>query len=409
MTPPSEVIAPHALHVSQLPPYPLGEIAQGVLDARSRGRDIIDLSQFNPTLAPPAVGVDSLVQAVLQPQNHRYSSSMGISKLRESFAHYYQQRHGVTVDSADEVVVTLGTKEGLSHALQAVLHAGDSVLLPCPAYPIHRAAISLAGGSVVGVALNDGAAPDQWPAVLDERSDSFFQRLETSYEAAWPHPKVLLLSFPHNPTAITVTKGFFDRVIAFAQERELLVFHDFAYADLCFESYRAPSIFCVEAAKDCAVEFYSLSKGFSVGGWRVSCCVGNATVVAALKKLKSYVDAGAFQPLQIAAAAMLRRADGIIETTADEYRARRDVLVSGLQALGWSVQAPKATVYLWAHAPEKFAPNGEAACKKLFEQAGVAAFPGIGFDVSASAFVRFSLSESESRIRLALERIAEAV
>ncbi|HQH26889.1 MAG TPA: aminotransferase class I/II-fold pyridoxal phosphate-dependent enzyme [Oligoflexia bacterium] len=399
--------------ISQLPPYPLGEIAHAVRAAQAAGEEIIDLSQINPDLGPPAAAVDKLVQACLQPHNHRYSASQGITKLRAACASWYEQRFGVALDAASEIVVTMGTKEGLSHLLLAVVSPGDTVIVPAPSYPIHVSAVFISGASLVGLPLfSSYAQAAQNDYHLSAASGDFFDRLDRMYHNTWPRPKFIVLSFPHNPTATTVDTGFFQRLVEFALKNRTYIVHDFAYADLCFDGFHAPSILALPRAKEVAVEYYSLSKGFGMPGWRLGFCVGNPRLVSALKRIKSYLDSGVFQPLQIAALKLLDAgalsAVEYLRETAAVYQARRDVLTSGLTASGWELSVPRATVFVWARIPERFRSVGSLAfSRRLLENARVAACPGIGFDQQADEYLRFALVEPERKLRQAVERIGE--
>ncbi|MFN8389159.1 MAG: aminotransferase class I/II-fold pyridoxal phosphate-dependent enzyme [Bdellovibrionota bacterium] len=396
-----------AFRVNHLPPFLLGELAASVIAARTSGRDVIDLSQLNPSLGPPGAAVEKLVQASLQPHNHKYSSSQGITKLRSSMCQWYERRFEVSLDPEREVVVTMGSKEGLSHLLFAVASPGDAVLLPSPAYPIHVASIALAGANCIAVSLPDVQSNG---GVLTEQSDELFERLTAAYEAAWPRPIMMVLSFPHNPTATVVTLGFFERLVGLAREKGFYLAHDFAYADVCFDGYRTPSILQARGARDVAVEFCSLSKGMSMPGWRIGVCAGNEALVSALKKIKSYLDCGAFQPLQIAAIKAFDSYDQTIHEAVDIYRARRDVLASGLAQLGFELNVPKGSLFLWARIPEKFRGAGSFAfCRMLLEQANVAACPGSGFDSHADDYVRFALVEPEARLRTAIAKLEQVL
>lgn len=400
-------------YIHQLPPYPLGDIAQAVRTARAAGRDIIDLSQVNPDLGPPGFAVDSLVQACLQPHNHRYSSSQGITRLREGIAKWYAHRHGVELAVDSEVVATMGTKEGLSHLLLAVASPRDNILVPTPSYPIHTSAVFIAGAGFVGLPLfssNELAASEGY--TLTDKSSDFFERLSLAYNRTWPRPKLMVVSFPHNPTTTVVTLSFFERLVEFALAQRMYIVHDFAYADIAFDGTRPPSILKVPGAREVAVECYSLSKGMGIPGWRIGFCLGNRELVGALKKIKSYLDFGIYQPLQIAAAQMLsqperleREAIGEVVTT---YQSRRDLLYHGLQALGWECAMPSASVFIWARIPERFRKEGSLKLSyRLLEETGIAVCPGAGFDVGADEFVRFALVERETRLRIALEHLSK--
>lgn len=408
--------------VDSLPPYPLGSVSEAVIKARIAGRDVIDLGQVNPDILVPSRAVDKLVESVLRQQNHRYSSSQGIARLRKAVSRLYGQRFGVELSPDKEICAVMGTKEGFAHLLGAVLFAGDHVLMPSPSYPIHTAAIAIAGASLVSFPLNaelySGYGEPGQAQMLTGSSESFFQSLTESIAAAWPKPRMLILSFPHNPTATVVSHDFFERIIECAKEHNLLVVHDFAYADITFDGYVAPSILHVPGASDCAVEFYSLSKAYGVAGWRVSFCVGNERVIAAVKKIKSYLDFGIFQAVQIAAATLIENEisenqaevshASVCAENADLYKNRRDVLVKGLRSIGWDVGLPQATVFVWAKIPSMYGSvDSLAFSHHLLENADVAVCPGIGFSASTDSYVRFALMESESRLRLAINRISE--
>lgn len=390
--------------IHELPPFLLGEIAQAVIAARSAGRDVIDFSQLNPNLGPPGAAVEKLVQASLQPHNHRYSSSQGILKLRESLSAWYRKQFQVELSAEEEVLVTMGTKQGLSHLLFAVVHPGDVVLVPTPSYPIHDASVVLAGAHLAAVDL---PSPESCNGVIDAANDEFFAALLHAYEASWPRPKMMIVSFPHNPTALVATREFFERLVELAREKQLSIIHDFAYADLGYDGYRPPSIMEVAGAKDVAVELVSFSKGLSMPGWRIGACVGKPSLVGALKKIKSYLDYGVFQPIQIAAISALQGYDPVLAETRDMYRARRDVLCSGLEQLGFHFVIPRGSLFVWARLPEKLRGAGSlAASMRLLEECDVAVCPGIGFHQHADEHVRFALVEPEARIRSGLARMS---
>ncbi len=415
---PDGIASPSAqdfLRIRQLPPYPLGEIAHAVRDARLAGRDIIDLSQMNPDLGPPGAAVDKLVQACLQSHNHRYSASQGITKLREAIAKWYDHRYKISLDPDREIVVTMGTKEGLSHLLLSLVAPGDTVLVLTPGYPIHTSAVALAGAGFIGVPLfasSDAAGRANY--VLRENDDNFFERLELTYMRSWPRPSTLICSFPHNPTTTTVTEGFFNRLIEFAKTKQFFIVHDFAYADICFDGVRAPSILADSRNRETAVECYSLSKGFGLAGWRIGFCLGNARLVAALKKIKGYLDFGVFQPLQIAAATLLespeRHGVPILEEVVATYQHRRDVMVPGLRELDWQFHTPAATPFIWARLPDNARTSGSFAySRRILESANVAICPGAGFDVQADDYMRFALVDNERRLREGLLRMRNEI
>lgn len=397
--------------IANLPPYPLGEIATAVRDARLAGREVIDLSQINPSLEPPAVALDKLVQNCLRPHNHRYSASQGINRLRKAFCNWYGRRFDVELDSEREIVVTMGSKEGIAHLLQSVVSPGETVLVPTPSYPIHTAAVFLAGAAYVGVPLyRNFSEAEQTDYRLDSNRDDFFMRMERIYERTWPRPRLLVISFPHNPTTTTVTYDFFERLLKFCKERQVYLVHDFAYADLCFEKEAALSVLSIPGAREVAVESYSLSKGFGLAGWRIACMAGNAQLIDALKRIKGYLDFGTFQPLQIAAAHLLESeaetVSGHLQDVVATYRARRDVLTDGLRSQGWRLPETRATVFLWAGIPDKFAESGSLSLgHRLLDEANIAACPGIGFDADADGHMRFALVEPENRLRQALEQM----
>lgn len=394
--------------VHHLPPFALGEIAQTVVQMRLQGRDVFELSQVNPNLDPPGQAVEKLVQGCLQPHNHRYSSSQGIAKLREAVGEWYQKRFQVELQPQTEIVATMGIKEGLSHLLFAVASSGDTVLIPTPSYPIHTAATVLAGASYIGVplpVLSDSTGGER-PDVLTEKSEGFFESLSTAYERTWPRPILMIVSFPHNPTATVATLGFFERLVQMAKSKGFYLVHDFAYADLSFDGHGTPSILQVPGAKDVAVECFSLSKGMSLGGWRMGFCSGNERLVAALKKIKSYLDCGVFQPLQIASIKALSLYDSVLSENREIYQSRRDVLAEGLQELGWEFQMPKGSLYLWAKIPPQYRSMKSLAFSRyMLERANVATLPGTGFEPSADEWMRFALVESESRLRAALRSL----
>jgi alanine-synthesizing transaminase len=396
--------------IDRLKPYLLGSIAQAVLEARLAGKDVIDLSQANPDNPPPRPIIDRLVQATLLPQNHRYSSSQGIRRLRDGIAGYYKSCYATNLDADSEVVSVMGTKEGMSHLLQAVVNPGDTIIVPTPAYPIHAAAVFLAGASYVGVPLvAPSAGPNSGPNFIEQsdQADIFLENIAEAYKRTFPRPRLMILSFPHNPTTITVELSFFERVVNFARENNIYLIHDFAYSSICFDDYKAPSILQVPGAKDHAVEFFSMSKGFGLAGWRVGFAVGNSRLIGALKKIKSYIDFGIFQPLQIAAAELLESPDDYLAKTKQTFQKRRDTLVSGLRNLGWTVDSPKATVFVWAKIPSNWKSQGSVqVCHELLEKYDVAACPGLGFDEDADSYVRFCLVENEERIESAIKRMS---
>ncbi len=398
--------------IDHLPIIALNEIAQAVNKARSEGRDIIDFSQLNPNIPPPSQAVEKLVQSSLQPTNHRYSSSQGISKLRETFCNWYANRFEVELNFDTEVVVTLGTKQGISHLLFGALSTGDTVLLPTPAYPIHQASVILAGAKLVDVPLASTEEEDSvWKnaTALTEKSESFFKRLERAYQQSSPKPKLMIISFPHNPTTTVVTLGFLERLVAFAKDYRIYLIHDFAYADLAFDGFKTPSLLQVAGAKEISVEFYSLSKGLCLAGWRIGVCAGNPELVAVLKKVKSFLDYGPFQPLQIGAIKALESYQSIISETVEIYKSRRDVLVSGLKNLSWQIEPPKGSLFVWAKIPQTFPLQNAKEFAAFLLQHNVAVCPGDGFGAEYSKYIRFSLVVPENRIRQAIANIEQGL
>jgi alanine-synthesizing transaminase len=342
------------------------------------------------------VAVDALVDAAVQPANHRYSASRGIDDLRMSLAGRYRRRFGVELDPETEVISTIGSKEGLSHLMWALLQPGDTAIVPDPSYPIHVYAPVIAGAEVRTAPIGSDA--------------DYFEVVRGMFHDSWPRPRVIIVSFPHNPTAHTVDLGFFERLVDLARDNEVVLVHDFAYADLGFDGYSPPSLLEVPGAKEVAVEIYSLTKGHSMAGWRVGFMAGNPDVVAALAKLKSYLDYGTFQPIQIAAAAALERGDGFVEEVNGIYRERRDALVDGLAELDWKMERPRGTMFVWAPIPGPYERMTSAEFSiHLLEKAGVAISPGVGFGPSGEGFVRFALVEDTARIEEAVGRIGQAL
>ena len=379
--------------IEKLPPYLFAEIDQMKLEARRRGEDIIDLGMGNPDLPAPPPVVEKLIEAAQNPKNHRYSASRGIYKLRVEISRWYKRHYDVEIDPESEAIVTIGSKEGLSHLILAMIEPGDVVLVPNPAYPIHTYAVIIAGGDLRSVPLT-------------EDEEEFLGGLRDALKLVWPRPKLLILNFPNNPTTRTVSLDFFQKVVEFARENGIFIIHDLAYADLVFDGYKAPSILQVPGAKEVAVEFYTLSKGYNMAGWRVGFAVGNKKMIHALARLKSYFDYGIFQPIQIAAIIALRDGDPYVEKTRLIYQSRRDVLVEGLCRIGWKVEKPKATMFVWAPIPEPFRKMGSLQFSKLLlQEAKVAVSPGIGFGEYGEGHVRFALVENEHRIKQAIRGI----
>ncbi len=379
--------------IEKLPPYVFAVTTQLKMEARHRGEDIIDLGMGNPDLATPEPIVEKLVEAARNPRNHRYSASKGIPNLRLEISRWYARRYNVDIDPETEAIATIGAKEGFSHLVLALVEPGDKVIVPDPSYPIHSFAATIAGCQLIKLPVNDG--PE---AMLDA-----LRRLEYSRS---DQPKLLVLSFPHNPTTVCVELPFFEEVVAIARERGYLVVHDLAYADLGFDGYKPPSILQVKGAKDVAVEMFSMSKSYSMAGWRMGFCVGNKQAVYALTRLKSYLDYGMFQPIQIAGIIALRDCDEYVPQIVEVYRKRRDVLIKGLNSAGWNVPSPKGTMFVWAKIPEYFAKLGSLEfAKQLITRAGVAVSPGNGFGEAGEGYVRFALVENEQRIAQAVRGI----
>ena len=379
--------------VDALPPYAFAEIERLKLELRRAGEDVIDLGFGNPDVPPPEVAVEKLREAALLPRNHRYSSSRGLPKLREAICDLYRERYGVALDPETEATLALGAKEGLVHLLWVLLGPGDVALVPSPSYPIHLFAPGFAGAAVARVPVGPGV--------------DFAAGVEEAWLASQPRPRVLLCSFPHNPTTACADLGILQHLVDFAREHELVLVHDFAYADLAFDGYVPPSIFECEGAREVAVELYSLTKGFSLAGWRVAFLLGRADVVAALARLKSYLDYGTFQPLQIAATVALRDARERPAEVAEIYGARRNALCNGLARIGWEVPRPRATMFVWARIPTS-EPAHEFALR-LLREGHVAVSPGSGFGPDGEGFVRFALVENEQRIAQAVRGIRRLV
>jgi len=382
----------HFARIDRLPPYVFNITAELKMAARRRGEDIIDFSMGNPDGATPPHIVDKLVQVAQRGDTHGYSASRGIPRLRRAISHWYRDRYRVDIDPETEAIVTIGSKEGLAHLMLATLDHGDNVLVPNPSYPIHIYGAVIAGAQVRSVPLVPGV--------------DFFSELERAIRESIPKPKMIILGFPSNPTAQCVELDFFERVIALAKRYDVLVVHDLAYADIVFDGWRAPSIMQVPGAKDVAVEFFTLSKSYNMAGWRIGFMVGNAELVAALGRIKSYHDYGTFTPLQVAAIAALEGDQQCVRDIAEEYRLRRDVLVKGLHEIGWMVEKPKASMYLWAKIPQAYAVLGSLEfAKKLLADAKVCVSPGIGFGEYGDSHVRFALIENIDRSRQALRGI----
>ena len=380
--------------IKRLPPYVFNIVNELKAKARARGEDIIDFGMGNPDRPTPQHIVDKLVEAAQRGDTHRYSVSRGIPRLRRAICGWYKRRFNVDLDPETQAIVTIGSKEGLAHLALATMGPGDAVLVPNPAYPIHPYGFVIAGADIRHVPMIEGV--------------DFFEALEKAIKDSWPKPKMLVLNFPGNPTTQCVELDFFERVIAIAREHGIWVVHDIAYADLAFDGYVAPSILQVPGATDVAVEFYSLSKSYNMPGWRVGFMCGNQTLVAALARMKSYLDYGTFTPIQVAAITALEGPQDCVREIAAVYESRRDVLCDGLNAMGWKVEKPKATMFVWAPIPEPYRHLGSLEfSKRLLAEAKVAVAPGIGFGDYGDTHVRFGLIENEHRTRQAVRCIRE--
>ena len=386
--------SPEFYRIQKLPPYVFAVINEMRAKARAAQIDVIDLGMGNPDGATPRVVVNKLIEAVRNPRNHRYSQSRGIPRLREEIARRYQANYGVTLDPDKEAIVTIGAKDALAHLMFATVGPGDTVVSPNPAYPIHQYGVLMAEGRACMLPMPDAA--------------TFLARLEDLYKMSAPAPKMLLISFPHNPTTTCVDLDYFREIVALARRHGTMIVHDFAYADLGFDGYKPPSILQVEGAGEVAVEIFSLSKSYNMAGWRVGFCLGNARMIAALARIKSYLDYGVFQPIQIASIIALRECEEDTRKICAVYQKRRDALVAGLKRAGWPVEKPRGTMFLWAPVPERFREAGSLEfAKQLLEKAQVAVSPGIGFGPLGEGHVRFALIENEQRIRQATRSIGQ--
>lgn len=382
--------------LDRLPPYVFATVNEIKMEARRTGKDIIDLGMGNPDLGTPQHIVDKLVEASQKPHNHRYSASRGITKLRAAISDWYQRRFDVEIDPDTEAIVTIGVKEGLSHLILVTIRPGDVVFTPNPTYPIHPYSAIISGGDVRGIPLG----PDQ----------DFFDNLINATKQTWPRPKIVIISYPHNPTTEVVDLEFFQKIVDYAREHNILIIHDFAYADLVFDGYKAPSLMQVKGAKDVGVEFFSLSKSYSMPGWRVGFCVGNKETIAALRRIKSYLDYGIFQPIQIAAIIALNGPNDCVEEIRQTYQERRDTLISGLNRIGWDIPSPKGTMFVWGKIPEQYRKMGSLEFSKfLINKAQVAVAPGLGFGEYGDDYVRFALIENSMRINQAVRGIRKVM
>jgi len=404
--------------INGLPPYVFATINELKSDARRAGQDVIDLGFGNPDLPSPDVAVEKLAEAAHNPRNHRYSASKGIPKLRQAITDLYFRKFGVEIDPDLEVVTTIGAKEGLSHLMWVLVGPGDTAFVPSPSYPIHIYAPLFAGADIRQIRLEGPTAGQSPVGDLDQEEatgvprpgDAFFDSLMETWESTWPKPRVIVLSFPHNPTTACVDYDFMERLVAFAREHEVVLVHDFAYADIGFDGYDPPSILQVPGAKDVAVELYTLTKSFSMAGWRVGFMVGNAEIIQALTKLKSYLDYGTFQPIQIAAIVAMNEAPEYPKEIREIYQARRNTLCDGLNRIGWQVVPPRGTMFVWAPIPEPYREMGSLEFSKLLvREAEVATSPGVGFGPGGDGHVRFALIENEQRTGQAVRNLRRAL
>jgi alanine-synthesizing transaminase len=385
--------------IKRLPQYVFAVVNDLKARLRKEGEDIIDLGMGNPDLPPASHIIEKLCESAKKKTTHRYSMSQGIPRLRKAIADFYKKRYDVDLDPEKEVIMTIGSKEGLAHLMLAMLEPGDIAMVPSPRYPIHYYAPVIAGASVLTVPLPLEGTDSQ-------KQEQFLKNIYETYEDSYPEAKVLILNFPNNPTTMTVDLEFFKEIVAFAKKKNLWIIHDLAYGDLCYDGYKAPSILQVDGSKDVAVETYSMTKGFSMAGWRVAFVLGNETLVYNLKRLKSYLDYGTFTPIQVASIIALEGDYSVVEKARDTYSKRLDILVEGLNKAGWPVEKPKATMFLWAKIPEKFRDMGSIEFSKLLLTEGkVAVAPGIGFGEHGEGYVRFAVVENEKRIRQAISNI----
>ena len=383
--------------MGRLPRYLFGEINAKKLAFRQEGRDVIDLGMGNPSDPPDPVIVEKIREAVGDPRNHGYSASNGIRNLRGEIAKRYEKNWGVDIDSETEAIACIGSKEGFSHVCLALLGPGETALVPDPAFPIHVYGPMIAGANVIRVPLA-------------EDIDAFIQRLADVAKNLVPRPKMLILNFPHNPTAMTVEKSFFERIVRFARKYGIMIVHDFAYGDTCFDGYKAPSFLEIDGAKEIGCEFYTMSKPYNMAGWRVGFCLGNAKMVEALKNIKGYYDYGIFQPIQIAAIIAMRECDEAVGRQAQLYQGRRNALCEGLERLGWKAPKPRASMFVWTRYPEEYARLGSVEfALRLLEKAGVAVAPGRAFGESGEGWMRLAVVENEQRLTQACRQIARAL
>ena len=377
--------------IERLPRYVFEEINQLKIQARHDGKDIIDFGMGNPDQATPEFIVNKLTETVNKKETHRYSQSKGIPRLRKAISDWYDRKYNISIDPENEAIVTMGSKEGLGHLALATMDKGDVILVPNPSYPIHPFGFIIAGADIRHVPIGPGI--------------DFFNQLEEAIANTFPKPRMLVLNFPSNPTTECVDIDFFEQVVEIAKKNEIWVIHDLAYADLCFDDYKAPSFLEVKGAKDIGVEFFTLSKSYNMPGWRVGFCCGNKDLIGALSRVKSYYDYGLFTPIQVASIVALNEGDQEVNKIRDMYKERRDVLCDGLNKIGWEVEKPKATMFVWAKIPDKFKMKSIEFSKLLINECDVAVSPGIGFGQYGDSYVRFSLIENRQRINQAVKGI----
>lgn len=378
--------------LDRLPPYVFATVNEIKMEARRAGRDIIDLGMGNPDLGTPDHIVEKLIEAAQKPHNHRYSASMGIRKLRIAISDWYKRRFDVDIDPETEAIATIGVKEGMSHLVLVAIRPGDVVFTPNPTYPIHPYSAIISGGDVRGIPVGP--------------ESDFFDNLMHATRQTWPRPKILIISYPHNPTTEVVDRAFFDKIVDYAKEHDIMIIHDFAYADLVFDGYQAPSFLQSKGARDVGVEFFSLSKSYSMPGWRVGFCVGNREAIMALKRIKSYLDYGIFQPIQIASIIALNGDYDCVEEIRETYKSRRDALINGLSRIGWEIPKPLGTMFVWGKIPEQYSHMGSVEFSKfMIKEAEVAVSPGRGFGEYGDDYVRFALIENNMRINQAVRGI----
>jgi alanine-synthesizing transaminase len=392
--------------ITNLPPYVFTIINGLKVEARRAGVDVIDLGFGNPDIPSPEIAVEKLAEAAHIGRNHRYSLSRGLPKLREAAAALYKRNWDVELDPETEITNTIGSKEGFSHLMWVLLQSGDAAIVPSPSYPIHIYGPLFAGADLRQVPMRSLSDP----RVQTDFDGDFFENLENAWNVGWPKPRVLVISFPHNPTGATVDLAFMQRVVDFCREREMVVVHDFAYADMGFDGYRPPSILQAKGARECAVELYSMTKSFSMAGWRCAFLVGNTDVVQALVKLKSYLDYGSFQPIQIAATVTMNEAPDFPREVTAIYQGRRDALIDGLERIGWSIPKPKGSMFVWAPIPEPYAEMDSVGfASMLVRECEVAISPGVGFGPGGEGYVRFALIENEQRIAQGIRNLRKGL